>query len=37
MNANQVLNFVGKWAAIGVIVYFAWKLAGHLDTALTFI
>jgi hypothetical protein len=35
-NANQALNFVGKWLAIGVIGYFGWKLGGVIDTAITF-
>ena len=29
--ANQVLNFVGKYLAIAVIVYFGWKLGAYLD------
>lgn len=27
MNANQILNFAGKWVAVGFCGFFGWKLA----------
>lgn len=26
MNANQVMNFVGKWVAVGFCGFFGWQL-----------
>jgi hypothetical protein len=37
INFNQVINFIGKWLAIGIVGYFGWKLGGMLDGVLTFI
>lgn len=34
---NQVLSFIGKWLAVGVVVYFGWKIGGLIDGVVTFI
>lgn len=37
LDFQQIVNFIGKWLAIGIVGYFGWKLGAMLDGALTFI
>lgn len=37
LDFQQIVNFIGKWLAIGIVGYFGWKLGGLLDGVLTFI
>ena len=34
---NAVLQFIGKWLAVGLVLHFGLKIGEMLDRALTFI
>ena len=34
---NSLLQFIGKWLAVGIVLHFGLKLGGVIDGVLTFI